>query len=138
MFRSWARNRFLKGRVPLANDEFLARLDANETNERYLVSIRDVMARACRVQPEMIHPEDSPFALTRIMSFDLAGGWDGTIFEMFLEEELDMEFREHLRLPSLVGSRFLFWGERAPENFGAWALKVSGVLHELESQTRPV
>jgi hypothetical protein len=132
MFLSKGRTRFIAGRRPLSDEEFVNRLGATLPESKYLLAVRNVIAAACGVDHELIYNSDNTWALDDIMEFDIAGGWDYVIFTIFLEEELKMPISEKLRFPSFTGRRCFVWLERPPKDFGTWALEVARRLADFK------
>ena len=128
MFLSKRRTRFIAGRRPLSDEEFVNRLGAALPESKYVLAVRNVIAAACGVDHELIYNSDNTWALNDILEFDIAGGWDYVVFTIFLEEELKMPISEKLRFQSFTGKRCFVWLERPPKDFGTWALEVARTL----------
>jgi hypothetical protein len=79
----------------------------------------------------MIHAKDRPKDICRFLN----DGWEPVNFLLALEEELkngNLVFSRDLEdLPSPVGWRFFFWGNKGFETFGEWARVVASLVEPL-------
>ena len=84
-----AEERFLAGRSPMTDDEFLRRAGAGPDDETFFRTARQVMAELSGISPAMVHPEDTVRSLLNLQ-------WDCGFIEDFV---FDLEDRTMSELP---------------------------------------
>lgn len=117
------RDSFLRGKQPLSEEEYLARIAATGENEQCLaVAIRCAVALLYKVEPDQIHLDDRFADLYRLRWY----GWDQTEFILSLKELIRQEIAEELaqQIPRPPGWAFFVFRKKGYSTFGQWARDV--------------
>ena len=142
-----SRELFLSGRVPLADEQFLAQLECSDQDLALLVVfIRKMFGAFCSIDPEMIYPSDRTDHLEQIIDWgrELFGWWgDGDCGRWHphpLCREFAREFarggadwhtiRLHRPLPPFGQSPRYGWKHELPETFGEWVMVAARIILE--------
>lgn len=138
-----SRRAFLKGRRPVSEAQFIEEIGLMPRYAWVVSAVRAVVAGACGIEAEMIHADDRPGDLTRMMLWEGKPKWwtsEWTLetfarvefweaFERYCEESLGIvvpnwapgELPFPFEDPGFSGFfKWLFRPKPAPETFGQW------------------
>ncbi len=130
MFAKIHRNKFVRDRAPLSNDEFVSRVGARPELHRFIAASREAIARICRVPATLLYPDDAPESVVKLATFD----WDDVSVAIELEDILGFAVGDDT--PRFLGWRFFWRGKPGPRTVGEWCIRVAEHLQARHSETQ--
>jgi hypothetical protein len=129
MFAKLHRKKFVGGRAPLSDEEFLSQLAVRPELRRFAVATREALGRVCSVPASAFYPTDTPAATLKLLTFD----WDDVGVALELEHVLGFSVGDEI--PRFLGWRFFWRGEAGPQTVGEWCIQVAEYLQSRYSET---
>jgi hypothetical protein len=129
MFGKLHRKKFVSGREPLSDADFLLRLNPRRELHCFVAAAREALARVCDVPPTALYPNDTPASVVKLMTFD----WDDLNAILELEQILGIAIEGDI--PRFLGWRFFWRGEAGPQTIGEWCVRVAEHLHSRYGET---
>jgi hypothetical protein len=114
--------------APQTEADFLRAVQVPTVDEPVVLAIRRVLGEWCGVPTECVRADARPSDLSNRMRAGWSQGWDEAGFLMKLEDNLGVTIDTHIRLPALIGTRFLFWKSDGADSIANWIKEVATIL----------